>query len=545
MSRFHFPSEFLILYRPTLAAIITAVRAGGLKHAQAMFEAGGYEDRFDDPAALAVKGRLLKSRAILQEPERQREAFAAAASSYAAADRLSPQPYTRINVATLSWLAGDRATGRAMAQDLLIWLESNADIAETPYFLAATRAEALTLLEDYAGANAALGEAIVRDPQGWEDHASTIRQLELILEKQGGPTAWLDRHRPPRSVYFSGHLGVAVEGSEPLTEQVRRILEEEQIGFGFGALAAGADLVIAECLLERGAELHLILPNSVEDFIAQSIAPYDRAWRARFYRCLAAASTVRCETQLAEGYQPLGMQLASDVAMGSALLHARRLASEAVQLAVIDTGPGEFGSGLETARCARAWRQSGGRQHLIRWPRTASVIASGAKTEPEGRTDLRLAALLHISFDGLENLDDRQFARAVDELLVPMRALAAQLPIVPDLVLPAGNARIAAFPDPRTAWAYARALLTLPEGALPLRLAAHYGVAHKLDNPSALVGRTLGELARIAEAALPGVLTTSETFADALQLERREPPHVEHVGETGPIALFTITERAA
>ena len=70
-------------------------------------------------------------------------------------------------------------------------------------------------------------------------------------------------------------------------------------------------------------------------------------------------------------------------------------------------------------------------------------------------------------------------------------------------------------------------------------------MAHKLDNPSALVGRTLGELARIAEAALPGVLTTSETFADALQLERREPPHVEHVGETGPIALFTITERAA
>jgi hypothetical protein len=535
----------LILNRPTLAAIITAVRAGGLKHAQAMFEAEGYEDRLD-PAALAVKGRLLKSRAILQkEPERQREAFAAAAASYAAADRLAPQPYTRINVATLTWLAGDKAAGQAMARDLLGWLDSDTDIAETPYFLAATRAEALLILEDYAGANAALADAILRDPRGWEDHAGTIRQFELILERQGGPTAWLDRHRPPRSVYFSGHLGVAIEGSEALTDQVRRILEEERIGFGFGALAAGADLVIAECLVERGAELHLILPNSVESFIAQSIAPYDRAWRARFYRCLAAASSVRCETQLAEGYQPLGMQLASDVAMGSALLHARRLATEAVQLAVIDTGPGEFGSGLETARCARAWRQSGGRQHLIRWPRTASVVASGAKTEPEGRADLRLAALLYISFDGLENLDDRQFARAVDELFVPMRALAAELPIEPDLVLPAGNARIAAFPDPRAAWAYARALLALPEGALPLRLAAHYGVAHRLDNPPALVGRVLGELARIAEAALPGVLTSSETFADALQLERRDPPHVEHVGETGSIALFTISERAA
>lgn len=90
-----------------LPAIITAARAGALDHAETLFAAGGFDRRVDDPAALAVKGRLLKDRAALLPLAERRAGFAAAAAAYAAADALAPQPYTRINLATLTMLAGN------------------------------------------------------------------------------------------------------------------------------------------------------------------------------------------------------------------------------------------------------------------------------------------------------------------------------------------------------------------------------------------------------------------------------------------------------
>ena len=162
--------QFLSL-RPTLPAIITAARAGALDHANRLFHAGGYDARSDDPAALAVKGRLLKDRALRLPRAERAAALAGAAEAYAAADALSPQPYTRINTATLTFLAGDRPAGSAIAHELLAWIERADGIAETPYYLAATRAEALLLCGDGAGAAAAMTTALEHDPDGWSDHA--------------------------------------------------------------------------------------------------------------------------------------------------------------------------------------------------------------------------------------------------------------------------------------------------------------------------------------------------------------------------------------
>ena len=40
---------------PSLAAIITAARAGSIGYAAALFDAGGWDDRTADPAALATR----------------------------------------------------------------------------------------------------------------------------------------------------------------------------------------------------------------------------------------------------------------------------------------------------------------------------------------------------------------------------------------------------------------------------------------------------------------------------------------------------------
>ncbi len=528
--------------RPSLAAIITAARAGSLSYAQAMFDAGGFATRHDDPAALAVKGRLLKDQALRLPLAERPPLYAEAAAAYRAAYRLNAQPYTRINQASLMLLAGDRSAAVRIASELLDLLSAADTIAETPYYLAATRAEVHLICDDVAAAERALNEAFTHDPDGWADHASTLRQFQLILAALPAESGWLDAFRPPASLVFAGHLGVAPQQSAELRTKVDAFLAEGNIGFGFGALAAGADIVIAEALLTRGAALHVVLPTHVEAFVAQSVAPYDPSWHARFDACLAQAESVQCVTSVSGGYEPLATKLAADVAMGAAVLNACHLESTAAQLLVIDAGAGRFGAGLGTTYLGERWVNAG-RQHCIIMPRTANVIASGLRTDTEGRTDRRLAAMLMIGFAGLDQLDEAGFAAAVDEVVTPFRDASATLPIQPDLTLSVGNARIAAFADPDKAWDYARALLALPPLALPLRLAGHYALAHWLGDPPALVGRGIAELSEIAAASLPNVLTVSETLATALFVNKADTVLAEHIGEAGPLKLYALAPR--
>lgn len=524
----------------SLAAIITAARAGSIGYASALFEAGGWAERRADPAALATRARLLKDTALRAGPADRPNLLIAAAEAYGRADSVRSQPYTQINEASLRYLAGDRDRARSIAQGLLDWLAGAPDLAETPYFIAATRAEAHLLCGDIAAAAQAMRSAVAADPDGWADRASTLRQFALIVAASGDDQRWLDEFRPPCSLNFAGHLGVAPAQADHLRATIDAWLADHAIGFGFGALAAGADIVMAEALLARGGELHVVLPTRLDQFVAQSVAPYDPAWGPRFAACLAAAESVQCVTSVTGGYEPLATQLAADVAMGACVLNARRLQSRAWQLLVIDDAPGAYGGGLGTRRIGERWRDSDRQQCLI-VPRTAPVPASSQRPDPEGRHDRRLAALLMISFNGLDSADEGRFAQAIDTVITPFRAACSALPVQPDLTLPVGNARLVAFADPDKAWAYAKALLALPPLALPLRLAGHYGLTHWLDDPAALVGRAMAELAAIAGAALPGVLTASETLACALSVNLAAELNAEHIGEQGDIRLFALT----
>ena len=80
---------------PTLPQITALARAGAVGRGWALFVAGGHDQRGGDPAALAVKGRLLKGRGRLAAGAEGRLLFAEAAQAYAAAHAISPAPYIR------------------------------------------------------------------------------------------------------------------------------------------------------------------------------------------------------------------------------------------------------------------------------------------------------------------------------------------------------------------------------------------------------------------------------------------------------------------
>ena len=523
-----------------LPAIITAARAGALDYARALFEKGGFDRRVGDPAALAVKGRLLKDFAAQLPPLQRPAGYIAAAAAYAAADAIAPQPYTRINLATLTMLAGNREEARRIAASIIQWVGSDETIRETPYYRAATLAEALLILGQATAAEATFAEAIARAPFAFEDHAATLRQLGLLARHDGLDEHWLEQFRPPRSLHYAGHLGVAGAADPRLVAQIDAVLDDDEIGFAFGALAAGADLTIAERVLANGGELHVVLPLGEAAFLAQSVAPYGEQWLRRFAACRdGATSWTECAADTG-AYEPLASHLSADVAMGGAVAQSRRLASEALQLVVIDDGPGEYGTGLHTARDARRWQAAGRPTRIVRSPRMANVAASGQRTAPEGRADRRLTAMLQIDFQGLATLNEAQFAQAVDGLIQPWRAALAQAAPPPSIVLPCGNSRIVAFDSPEAAFAFARHLLGTPTGAFSVRIAGHYGLAHWLADPDALVGRSVGQLGAIAAASYPGILTVSETFASALLLDTGSEVYAEPLGEVGELRLFAI-----
>lgn len=376
---------------PSLLPIIAHARAGALDHALRLFQDAGLDSVTDDAAVLSLKGRLLKDQGRRADGEERRAFYARSAEAYGAAGAINWATYPLINAASLSLLAGEPARAAALAEKVLARLDQGDREPDTPYWREATRAEAELLLGRTHEAWLTLQGAVELAPRAWEDHASTLRQFALILEAQGQPADWLEPLRPPRALHFAGHLGVDPDDAG-LAARVAQVLESESVGFGYGALAAGADIVIAEALLARGAELHLVLPAGRAAFRAASVESFGEAWAGRFDAVLARAETVSIVAGLAERPDPLSLKLAARAAMGRAAMQARLLATEAIQLTVPEAEPG--GPAALTAWAREVWTEAGRRSLGLAAPRLGPVPTGAELTVPE---DARIAAVLAVA----------------------------------------------------------------------------------------------------------------------------------------------------
>lgn len=504
---------------PPLSLITSLARSGALDRAWTLFVEGGHADASGDPAALAVKGRLLKDRALRAAGPDRTALLAKAAMAYAAADAIAPQPYLLINVATLLLLSGDTEGARDAARQVLARLEG--PVAETPYYIAATRAEASLILGDRTEAEDALAEAARHDPDGWADRASTLRQLSLIMGVTAGDAGWLDRYRPPRSLHYAGHLGLVAHGAgeASLRGAADRLIEEEHIGFAYGALAAGADIVIAESLVAKGVELHLYLSTAADVFRAQSVEPLGAVWATRFDALIRAATTVTAVTRITGPHEPLATALASELAMGAAARNARTFESEAIQLLATDPE----GGGANTARQGRVWAESGRRHVVITTPRDTALPE--ARFRPDRRhSTRRLAAMLSIEVAGVEALPEDGLSLLLDRVCSP---LAALLQARPALALSGGGtAWLIGHATPSEAvdtLCQVRAVMADPAIAaagLGLRITCHYALVNAVNEGLAgkagLIGGDVDLVRAMTLVATPGAIVATEAFASAL-----------------------------
>lgn len=506
-------------------------------------------DRINEsPDILTVLGRLLKDRALSVCGTERNRLFLEAANAYRRASDISKATYPLINAATLSLLAGECEQARILAHQVLSLTQSDMGKLETPYYRAATEAEALLLLGNIAGAKAALKEAMTKAPQAFADHASTLRQFSLILSELGEDKAWLEPYRPPRSLHYAGHMAMAVDDAD-VGRQIRQFIHSEHIGYGYGALAAGADICIAEALLEVGAELHLVLPLEPDLFRNVSVSLYGDSWAKRYDQILVSADSIRSVGTPPEQLSPLALQLAAEVAMGCAVMQANALMTDAVQLLILDQETVTKPITGSSTWIRSTWEKNARRQHIIVSPKTR-VTDTCNSAKPHAQRSNSLAAMLRIA---RPNTDPLPLSTDIVQRLFDIWA-QGPVPLFPPRWV--GDAVTVAFSTPTDAAYAAQTGMHALADVADICIAGHYGIVELATDPfgsgTVLLGPAAAWLGRIVRTAPPGTIYLTENFAAALHIGLvQTQPGVEYVGEvsspgvSNTARLFALPHQSA
>ena len=371
-------------------AVLALARTGATQQAQSEYRRFGLERIRHHEDIMALKGRLFKDRySVSKDIEDAR----VSASAYEAAFQDTEGYYSGINAATMSLLANipsEIVLGRAQAV-LTRLSDMSGDSPEDRYFIQASRAEAHYILGDRLAAQDALQAALDYDPLNYTAHASTYRQFQLLSDVHGEATDWFSPLRAPMAVHFAGHLFDHLDDEDRLKIAVSDLIQKEDIGFGFGALAAGSDIVFAETLLEEGGELHIILPVPVDVFKSKSVTGegLGKGWLARFDACLAQAASLRCVSAQDVWPDPTLNNFAARIAMGGACMKASELSTQAAQLLLWDR---KDGASL-TAQHAADWQaaqkaaphmrgQAHREQFILEFPESRNSLAQRHFPEP-------------------------------------------------------------------------------------------------------------------------------------------------------------------
>jgi len=546
------------------------VRSGAADQAAAAFRRFGLDRRRDIDTA-SLWGRILKDRGLAASGTSRDRLLREAAGAYRGVFRETGSYYPAINAATLYLLAGERARAETLARDALRALEGAvADSRAERYYQAATEAEAALILGDPAAAGRHLEAAARRNRRDYAALATTRRQLRLICDDRGVDPAILDPIRPPTVIHYVGHMiaapGAAGRFPAGMEGAVRRDIDAyfdgARVGFAYGSLACGADILFAEAALARRVELQVVLPFRVDDFIATSVATGGRKWVRRFESCLAAARAVHYATEDAFLGDESLFSYGTYLTMGLAFLRARNLETDLRQVAVWDGRRSANKAG--TAHDVALWRRLGLPSDVISVPADAGRPAAGPPRRK--RTPARRpCAMLFGDVKGFSSLSEevlpdfhRQFmgrlARVLaryDPRVLYRNSWGDAIYVVLDDAVAAAHC---ALDLQRAIQRTDFAAYGLPAD-LSLRLGGHFGPVFDgrdyIRRESTFFGSHVTRAARIEPITPPGEVYVTEAMAAALALARQDEIDCTYVGHVptaknyGAMRMYVLKRRVA
>lgn len=542
--------------------VLALARMGNGEQALELFHQYGL-DSSPDAHHRAIAARILKDAALATVEEAERKsALQEAYKAYRQIFEDSGDAYPGINAASLALLGGLAEEAQNIVESIL---QIPAIGHPGNYYDLATKAEAYLIAGRFEEAAAILSDAGAMKDANAGARASSFKQLKLV-----GHEAGLDREAidqllapisPPMVIHYCGHMFLeGVEAETRLRAAVDDYLSRNDVGYAYGALASGADILIAEAVLARGGELNVVLPFIQEDFKAQSIVPAGEGWLKRFEACMQQANSVNYATEMHYVGDPDQFGYASKVSMGMARLRAQYLGKPAQQLAIWDGvgSSGPAGTGADVA----AWKAFGGETHSV----DAGDIdrnLSGSQNPDDDLHKRTVAAILFTDFPGFSKLAETALPVFWNGV---MGNMATVLEKYPGQILAQnswGDALLAVTPDAPCAASLAlelhSSLRDFDYASLGMaksggmRIAIHYGPAYEIRDPitqkTTLYGTEVSRAARIEPVTPPGAVFVTEPFAAVLALEAPDRYRCRYVGKIefakgyGTYPIYQLTDR--
>jgi len=367
-------------------AALAKARMGSLVDALILAESYKLSTEAKNQDVASIIPRLRRDIAY-SSPASDRTMLKAAAAEFEKVYTALKTTYPGVNAASTWAMAGDVARARKLASDVeKIASQTLADLDddEPSYWQRATLAECRLVSGDRSSAETEFAAAAAAIDAAPGKIATTRKQLARLKSAVGIDDAWIDRVLPQGSVlFYCGPLSSANDDNEAalarLKNEVTGFLKTHRISAAIGGLAAGADIVIAECLIAAGVPVYTCLPLPPGQFLQASVAPAGADWERRFIACLENShfvSSMRMVSPSRAAYR-----LGARVAMGHAMRLADDLASTPFGLFSLQNGrSGENSVSIENSEI---WRSLGFAAKIIEdnWPQSPAFKLNGKNRE--------------------------------------------------------------------------------------------------------------------------------------------------------------------
>lgn len=340
----------------------------------------------------------------------------------------------------------------------------------------------------------------------------------------------------PPVVVYCGHMFNAGSDEEPaLAARVGAALDALGARVGFGPLACGADILVAEALLARGGELNVVLPFAEADFVAESVLCGGEAWLPRYRACRDAAASLHFATPGAYVGDDNQFAYNTRLAMGLAALRAQQLGGDAVQVAVISD---KFRSLSKTGLAGTLadigmWQALGRETVTIPAGPVPRDLIFPVHPPVAGGTRREIRSILFADYKGFSRLGERELPLFMAEVMGRIGTVLAEFGDHVEFRNTWGDAIYAVIDEPRMAARLALALqqrlenlpatLVPPGGEAGMRIGVHYGPiwqgTDRITGNRIWYGGEVNRTARIEPVTPVGGVYCTESFAAALLID--------------------------
>lgn len=544
---------------------LALARSGATQRANAVLEKLRAENQADEET-LGMLGRTFKDLAATNASSRYRQEFLKrGAEIYGEAYRTSGGYWSGINAATLSLLVGATERARELARKVREQcLKELNDSRGDSYWRLAAVGEAALVSHDLEEAAQWYARAGDEGKRRFGDMQSSRRNARLILQHWKEDPGWIDKYlHVPNVVVFAGHMIDHPDRPTPrfppqveqtVAKEIRNRLDQLDPGFGFASAACGSDILFLEAMLERGAEISVVLPYAREEFVCDSVDFVPNSnWHARFERVLKRASSVLIASPQKLEIGGVAYEFCNDLIFGLANIRARRLETNLNPLAVWDgmtgDGPGGAASAIEN------WRKANYKPQIVDLRRISKSVAAVSKRRKRARPrqksprqtfHSRIVAILFADAVGFSKLSEAEVPRFVQYFLGSISKLTKKFTKAILTKNTWGDGLYFVFSDVDLAGRFALRLADLAASTnwqakglpaeISLRIGLHAGPAYEFDDPitgnRSYSGTHVSRAARIEPITPRGQVYASEAFAALAAAGGTKNFICDYVGQT-------------